>query len=80
MKQFSNLCKSIGLGVVSILSTTITFAQDDLGLEFEISINKEPFYTQLWFWITIGLVFLILLIALLRGGGGKNKVKKIDKD
>lgn len=78
MKQLSSLSKSICLWVVSFLSTAIALAQDDSGLEFDISIDKGPFYTQLWFWITIGLVFLLLLIALLRGGGSKKK--EVDKD
>lgn len=75
MKRLSSLSKSIGLWFVGFLSTANAFAQDDSGLEFEITIDKGPFYTQLWFWIAIGLVFLILLIALLRGGGSKKEVE-----
>lgn len=50
---------------------------EDLG---SIVIDKGPFYAQLWFWVVIGLVFLVLLIVLVRSGNTvKNKKQAEDQ-
>ena len=79
MKQLLDLGKSIIPLFVSLFAKGEVLAQessviidDEIGT---IVIDKGPFYAQLWFWIVIGFVFLILLIALIRGNG----VKKVDK-
>ncbi|HTN68679.1 MAG TPA: hypothetical protein VLZ33_04370 [Dysgonamonadaceae bacterium] len=74
MTQLSKFSKYISLVVLGLLSTLFTLAQDEApGLEVDIDSNVGAFYTQIWFWVIIGLVFLLLLIALLRGDGKKNK-------
>ncbi|MGV8963159.1 MAG: hypothetical protein ACOH2V_07240 [Candidatus Saccharimonadaceae bacterium] len=75
MKQFSKLIKSVSLMVLSFLSTSIAFAQNDTtSLEVDTNFyDGGAFYTQVWFWVAVGLVFILLLIALLRGGNNKNK-------
>lgn len=77
MRQFSDLGKCIAALVFSLLISAVALAQDSLSnIDLDIEdavIDNSPFYAQLWFWITIGLVFLLLLIALLRGNGGKKK-------
>lgn len=75
MKKLSKLGRAISLVVFSFLSTLIAFAQDE-ATNLEINITTEDggaFYTQVWFWIIVGLVFILLLVALLRGGGGKKE-------
>ena len=74
MKQLSKLGKSISLVVLSFLSTAIAFAQDETpSLDVNINTNGGgQFYTQMWFWVVIGLVFILLLVALLRGGSKKD--------
>ncbi len=72
MNQLSKFGKSISVVVLSLLSTLVTFAQDETpSLDVNINTNGGAFYTQIWFWVVIGLVFILLLVALLRGGGGK---------
>lgn len=73
MKHFSKLGRTIGLMFLNFLATTIVHAQDEaIDLEIDITTDKGgAFYTQVWFWIIVGLVFILLLIALLRGGGNK---------
>ena len=75
MKQLSKLGRSISLVMLSFLSSSIAFAQDEApSLDINITTdNGGAFYTQIWFWIIVGLVFILLLVALLRGGGGKKE-------
>lgn len=85
MKQLSSLFKYIAILLISSMTFVVAIGQDSLystkmDLEFEpTAIDSGPFYAQLWFWVVIGVVFLLLLIALLRGNGGKKKVEKIEK-
>lgn len=44
------------------------FAQDKK-MDVDISVDKGgEWYTQPWVWIVGGLVFILLLVAILRGG------------
>ncbi len=48
------------------------WAQDDKKLDVDINVDKGgDWYTQPWVWIVGGAVFILLLVALLRGGGKK---------
>jgi len=50
----------------------IAFAQDK-GIDVDINVKKESnWYQQPWVWIVGGAVFILLLVALLRGGEKKN--------
>lgn len=72
MNQLSKFGKSISVVFLSLLSTLVTFAQDEApSLDVNINTNGGAFYTQIWFWVVIGLVFILLLVALLRGGERK---------
>lgn len=90
MKKISNIVKVISVATVSAFSSVVAFAQDTFqsvtqvaahGVDTDIiisDIENSPFYAQLWFWVVIGIVFLLLLIALIRGTGRK-KDKVTDK-
>ena len=72
MNHLSKFFKSISLVVLGFFSSVIAFAQDETpSLDVNINTNGGQFYTQIWFWVVIGLVFILLLVALLRGTGGK---------
>lgn len=46
----------------------VSFAQDK-GVDVDINVKKEStWYQQPWVWIVGGAVFVLLLVALLRGG------------
>ncbi len=83
MSKLLNMRKTICVTIIALLSIKIASAQDILSnTDVDIittELNDNPFYGQLWFWIVIGLVFLLLLIALLRGGG-KKKIKDKTQD
>ncbi|MEO8109320.1 MAG: hypothetical protein ABI594_04780 [Ginsengibacter sp.] len=53
--------------------STVLWAQDG-GADVNVKITKgdSTWYTQPWVWIVGGAVFILLLVALLRGGGNKD--------
>jgi len=65
------------IGALLLLSflSLQSFAQDK---KVDVSINTNSgsggttWYAQPWVWIIGGLVFILLLVAILRGGGNKN--------
>ena len=62
MKQFSNSIKPIATLLVGIFTSAVAWAQDSISAfadDFEIDT------------IVIGIVFLLILVALIRGGGKK---------
>lgn len=71
MKQLSKATKTLTLFVLGLLSSAVAVAQEE-GAALDINVNTNDggaFYTQIWFWVVIGLVFILLLVALLKGGG-----------
>jgi len=57
---------------LSFLFSLQAWAQDK-GLDVDIDVNKKDsnWYQQPWVWIVGGAVFILLLVALLRGGSKK---------
>lgn len=53
----------------SMLTAFSAFAQDDKKVNVDISLDKDShqWYTQPWVWVIGGAVFILLLVALLRG-------------
>lgn len=58
-----------------LLVSIITFAQDDTKkVDVDISTDSGggDFWASPWVWIVGGAVFILLLVALLRGGGRRD--------
>lgn len=74
MKRISTFTKTVFTFLLGLFSTVLAVAQEE-GASLDININTDKggsaFYTQIWFWVIVGLVFILLLVALLRGGGSK---------
>jgi len=50
---------------------TVSYAQEK-GVDIDVNLKKETaWYQQPWAWVVGGAVFILLLVALLRGGQGK---------
>ena len=66
---------SLGKVTTTILScffALMAFAQDK-GVDIDINVKREnDWYQQPWVWVVGGAVFILLLVALLRGGQKKN--------
>lgn len=85
MKQLSFFYKHMTVLFLSFMLSVKGLGQNSLSntkdIEVEITnIDSGPFYAQLWFWIVIGIVFLLLLIVLIRGSGGKKDEKEENKE
>ncbi len=59
--------------VLSLLQTAV-WAQDGGGADINIKVTKgsSNWYAQPWVWIVGGAVFLLLLVALVRGNSNKS--------
>ena len=85
MKQLSNSIRLIATLLIGIFSSAVALSQDSISAfvdDFEIDttvIDDGPYYAQLWFWVVIGIVFLLILLALIRGGGRKKISAKTDQ-
>jgi len=62
------LFKAFVIGTIPLLHLSNLFAQDKK-VEIDIGVNKEPvWYQQPWAWVLGAAIFILLLVALLRGG------------
>jgi len=70
MKQLISLKKYI-LTILTVFLTAVVYAQDKT---VNVSVNKGGggnggFFATPWVWVVGGAVFILLLVALLRGRG-----------
>jgi hypothetical protein len=72
-KVISNLQIFLGVFVLSFIQTAV-WAQDGGSTKVDINVNKNgsTWYTQPWVWIVGGAVFLLLLVALMRGNSSRD--------
>ena len=72
-KKISNTFKNFLAILVLCMVQTIAFAQDKK-IDVDISTDKGGgnWYAQPWVWIVGGAVFLLLLVALMRGNSNKD--------
>ena len=60
--------KHIVMFFFSLMYFPVLIAQDKK-VEIDIGVNKEPvWYKQPWAWIVGAAIFILLLLAILRGG------------
>jgi hypothetical protein len=74
MKSFlSKSAGKISLLFASLFLSMVTLAQDTKKLDIDINTKSEDsgFFMQPWVWVVGGAVFILLLIALLRGNSNK---------
>ena len=64
-----NTAGKLGLLALMLVATVTTYAQDKK-IDVNIGIDKgdSQWYTQPWVWIVGAAVFILLLVAMLRGG------------
>lgn len=63
--------KQSGLLAMGAIISFQVLAQEK-GIDVDINVKKESnWYQQPWVWIAGGAVFILILVALLRGGGKK---------
>jgi hypothetical protein len=72
MKIFNQLFNKLAVLFLSLLVTFSVFAQDGGGTggaDIKVDVNKEggDWYTSPWVWVIGAALFILLLVALLRG-------------
>ncbi len=74
MTKFTTALKSIYATVaLFFMSVMTTLAQESSNLDVDVDLGGDAattgaWYSQTWVWIVGGLIFILLLVALLRGG------------
>jgi hypothetical protein len=73
MKKISRYLQNILAVLMLSFISASAFAQDK-GVDINVDVNKKSnWYQQPWVWIVGGAIFILLLVALLRGSGSKNE-------
>ena len=70
MKKYFTLFWERSLLLIMFVFTSVqTFAQDK-GLDIDVDINKndDDLFAKPWVWIVGAAVFILILVAILRGG------------
>ena len=69
MKQIRALVFSVKALVFSFfVMVAIPALSQDGGLDIDIDVDKKEWYEQPWAWVIGAAVFILLLVAILRGG------------
>jgi hypothetical protein len=75
MKRIKNIAATFTLVFMSMLLSLFAWAQDK-GAEIDVNVNKggggSNWYTQPWVWVIGAAIFILLLVALLRGNSSKD--------
>jgi hypothetical protein len=70
MKMLTSFKNKLLLSTLMLFSSILAFAQDKK-VDVDINVdkgNQSQWYTQPWVWIVGGAVFILLIVALTRGG------------
>jgi len=67
MKQITTTFRSALLTLFVAVTGLIAKAQDK-GLDIDINVDKKQWYEQPWAWVVGAAIFILLLVASLRGG------------
>ena len=68
--QIPAIVKRSLLAVVSVLFTALAIAQDKV--DVDINAKDSSWYSAPWVWVVGAAVFILLLVALTRGGGRRS--------
>ena len=67
MKSYTAIVKRSLLAIVSVFITALAMAQDKV--DVDINAKDTSWYASPWVWVVGAAVFILLLVALTRGGG-----------
>ncbi len=69
MTTINNNLKKLGLLTMSLIASMATFAQEkSADINLNVTETSSKWYTQPWMWVVGGAVFILILVALLKGG------------
>lgn len=68
-QKISHISKNIFFAITMLLMSVLTFAQDKkIDIDINTKSDNNNIFMQPWVWVVGGAVFILLLVALLRGG------------
>ena len=71
LKLITNFSQRLLLMFMAIFFSVVAFAQDKK-VDINITTNKgNSFWGSPWVWVVGAAVFILLLVAILRGGGSR---------
>lgn len=59
------------MAIVALLATALVKAQDKVDVDINAG-SGGAWYASPWVWVVGGAIFILLLVALLRGGGSRS--------
>jgi hypothetical protein len=67
-KELTKAINRIWMVIAVLLMNVVAFAQDK-GIDVNVNMNKgDSWYNNPWVWIVGAAVFILLLVAIVRGG------------
>jgi hypothetical protein len=74
MKTISKTLSKAALVLAAMFISLVGFAQEKTAdIDVDVNTKGSNWYAQPWVWIIGGAVFILLLVALLRGSGSRAK-------
>lgn len=70
MKTYTAMVKRSLLAMISVFITALAMAQDKV--DIDINAKDSSWYASPWVWVVGAAVFILLLVALTRGGGRRS--------
>ena len=70
--NFSILLLALFASVQSVLGQDPGTKKLDVDIDVDKGADAGNFFMQPWVWIVAGAIFILLLVALMRGSGNKN--------
>ena len=67
MKTYTEIVKRSLMAIVSVFITAFAMAQEKV--DVDINTKGSSWYASPWVWVVGAAVFILLLVALTRGGG-----------
>lgn len=70
MKLINQMVTRMTLVIMSLLLSVVVFAQEGGGADIKVDVNKsggDNWYASPWVWVIGAALFVLLLVALLRG-------------
>ncbi|HTM64977.1 MAG TPA: hypothetical protein VL093_01535 [Flavipsychrobacter sp.] len=67
-KELTKAINRIWMVIAVLLMNVVAFAQDK-GIDVNVNMNKgDSWYNNPWVWVVGAAVFILLLVAIVRGG------------
>lgn len=64
--------KAFIIFLAALYSTTMAIAQETKSVDINVNKSGGNWYSSPWVWVIVAAVFILLLVALTRGGGRRD--------